>query len=99
MILSYAFITNTLCATFSVPSYVVYSMKNYSFTFVNDNLNMVTALNFGDLEVITIFKNSRKNSYFNNIHEEKKCQNLLFTIKIRRNVGHQLGLFLLKLSL
>ena len=56
MILSYAFITNTLCATFSVPSYVVYSMKNYSFTFISDNLNMVTVLNFGDLEVKTIFK-------------------------------------------
>ena len=78
MILSYAFITNTLCATFIVPSYVVYSMKNYSFTFVSDNLNMVTAQNFGDLKVITILKNSRNNSYFNNILEEKKMPKIYY---------------------
>lgn len=70
-------ITNVIYSSFSNPSYIFFSTKNNSFTFVSDNLNMATALNLDDLTIKTIFKNSRNNSYFENIQEGKNADKFM----------------------
>ena len=70
-------ITNVIYSSFSKPSYIFFSTKNNSFTFVSDNLNMATALNLDDLTIKTIFKNSRNNSYFENIQEGKNADKFM----------------------
>ena len=70
-------ITNVIYSSFSEPSYIFFSTKNNSFTFVSDNLNMATALDLDDLRIKTIFKNSRNNSYFENIQEGKNADKFM----------------------
>ena len=63
--------------SFESPDYIFYSNKNDSFAFVVRNLNMATILDLNNLVIKSIFKNSRGESYFDNIQQGKNSDKIM----------------------
>ena len=53
--------------SFTDPSYIFYSKKNDSFTFVSNENNLAISYDIKDLSIKTVFKNERPYNYFENI--------------------------------